>query len=208
MNLTEWCLEISKELGVQRDLQLVEDVMYTAIRVGIDELMSNPEYADIDIQNIGRFYLNREYRYQKLPTKPDASDYEVYWTFRFRSHRKARDVFNGRVELSDLCVGNRYIYPEYHLNEEGLVVNPVGNTREYKREQRHPNKYWIEQIDKMQRGEIVLTKDKKFEKRGRPNAKLNNDQIRKKVMTEMKRDWNRENRQLRNGEITERYLGW
>ena len=94
MNLTEWCLEISKELGVQRDLQLVEDVMYTAIRVGIDELMSNPEYADIDIQNIGRFYLNREYRYQKLPTKPDASDYEVYWTFRFRSHRKARDVFD------------------------------------------------------------------------------------------------------------------
>ena len=206
MTFMEWCLEISKEMGLQADEDLVRKVMLTAIRTGIEELSANPAEADIDIQGIGRFYLNYRTMHNNFYyMKRGADEYVSRWEFRFRAALSLRHVINQRKPLTDLNVAGNYLYPEYHTDEDGFIIKNGKVTDKHidDKEIRHPNEYWIKKIDQIQKGEVLMLPDGKFEKRGRPRKKMDGEKIRERVLTEMRRDLRRELRHERQGKITQ-----
>lgn len=206
MNLNEWCAEISKQMGVSVTPELAKDVMMVAIRTGIEELSSNPAEAEVHIHGVGRFYLIRFKGYNGFYHLGKGEESDMYiWMLRFKPSRMMKEVFNNKRPLSDLSINGYYLYPEYHLNEEGYILTTTGQNTGKKitdKEVRHPNEYWYKKIEQIQKGEIRLNPNREFEKRGRPRTKLNINQVSSKVLKEMRRDLRRELRHERQGKIT------
>lgn len=226
MTFNEWCAQTAKELGTGYTCEIITRVMIMAIRVALEELGANPKYANLTIGNLGRFYLNHSaFHYntqcQGLRTNKNYNHSEdlVYtWTIKFKPSKKLKDVINARTSMIDYVIGGYPLYPEFIAPEDYEKKNVILLK---KVEVRHPNEYWIKKINLMKMGvldfvnnEWVKTgftvedyeKKEIDKKRGRPCNKMTINQIRTAVMTELKRDYKREVRQLKKGEITEKEL--
>ena len=59
MTLMDMCKQVAKESNSELPYGLVKDIMLDAIRVVLEEFLTNPAEADFSIQSIGRFYMNR-----------------------------------------------------------------------------------------------------------------------------------------------------
>ena len=205
MNFSEWCLQTSKELGLEADEDLVRRVLLTAIRTGLEELSANPIHADLDITGIGRFYLNYRIMHNNFyHLKEGAEEYVKKWEIHFKPSVPLKYVLNQRKPLTDLLVGGNYIYPEFHTDENGFIIKHGQITDKNINDKtiRHSNEYWLKKIAQIQKGDVKMLPDGKFEKRGRPPKKRSIEQVRSKVMEEMRRDLRRELRWERQGKIT------
>ena len=223
MNFTEWCQQTAKELGYGYSKDIVIKVMLMAIRVALEEFGANPVQANLTLYGIGKFYMNhRKYYHNVKYTKDQPKEvymlkegFHAIWEMRFIAGQPVKDLINGRKKITELKCNGYYLYPEY-LNEQQINNKEIKIPKE--QEIRHPNDYWIRKINLMKKGvldfvnnEWVKTgfsveeweKAQIDKKRGRPCNKLTSEQVRNKVMTEMRRDLRRELRQFRKGEITE-----
>ena len=211
MNFGEWVKQISREMGVYADKKLIEDILLTAFRVVLEEFGTNPAEADLDLNGIGRFYFNHRVCHNNFPIIEER-EYITRWTIQFRPYRKIKFIVNGRIPLTDATVGGRYLYPEYHTDEEGYILTKKGNRTSRKikeKEIRHRNDFWLKKIEEIQNNKIKLTEEKTFEpvdegeqpsvkeqkkttkKRGRPRK--NKHSPRKKKKTKDKLDLSKHN---------------
>lgn len=220
MTLSEWVKQITKEVGNDIYEDQVWEVMIFAIRTGIEELLANPEKADVYIPCIGRFYLNFSYVknvfHDTLGVGKEGS--VGRWKLKFKASRVVLSAINGKSSLYDMEVSRRYLYPEMHEEKEKKVGNGYIKEVGQERERCRPDSWWIKRIDGMLKGEWryrngkfskVLNYEeyekekKRLMKLGRPANHMDIDKIIDKVNMEMKRDLKRELRQLKQGKITE-----
>ena len=211
MNFNEWCKQISRELGTRVHREDVYTIMYTAFRVAMEEFAISPDNAELFIYGIGRFYLNVERHRNYLGEAYGQEPYRYIRTIRFVPSRMLKDTIRGERRLEDLAIGQHFLFPEFHMDEEGNVYHVDGTATKYyekKREVRHTNEYWIKHIKLLQQGKEILNEDGSFskikqkkpipyERRGRPALKLTPAQVRQRVMTEMRRELRREKRNQR-----------
>ena len=216
MTFNEWCNQISKELGTRVHREDVYEVMYMAFRVAMEEFAASPDNAELFIHGVGRFYLNVERHRNRLGEEFGQDPYVFIRMIRFTPSRRLKDIVRGKYKLEDMAIGHRYLFPEYHIDEDGQLYGIDGqksrvNNLDKKRDVRHSNEYWLKHIRLLQQGKEVLNEDGSFsktyrrkpipyEKRGRPALKLTPAQVRKRVMTEMRRDLRREKRNQRKAE--------
>lgn len=221
MTFSEWVTEISREMGMKADKDLIADVLVMAIRVAYEEFGANPVDADLIIPSIGRFYMNHKRIYNKLGSK-DGEDVErpARWTMHFKPSSHLKKVINNEIPLTDAMVGKRFLYPELHtdkINKSSYYQKTLDPHKNKDKEIRHTNEYWYKIIEKVQRGEmryvngeLVISGIKgfkeKIEKRGRPHRYCSASEINRRVLGAMRRDLRREKRWLAQGKITEKDL--
>lgn len=195
MTLSEWCLQISKEVGDIASVNLIHLIMETAIRVGLEELSANPVDAEIEILGVGRFFLTR-YKRRIMGKRDEPITYAPRWNLQFKPSIKIKQVINNKMPMTDLMVGLHYIYPEYHEGKENRI------TKLEDKDKRHTDQYWFNKIEQLQTGELAIVDKTTFEKRGRPRKKRTHEYVRRKILEEMRRDLRRELRWERQGKIT------
>lgn len=137
MTYNEWCNQIKKESESNIPYELVKDIMTTAIRVAMEELLSNPAEADLDILGIGRFYLNHRICHNNFPTE-DKPEYATAWTLHFRPARPIKEVINGKRDYREMLIAHNIpLYPEYLCNDDGTMKKggnrPKTVVKKYKR---------------------------------------------------------------------------
>ena len=122
MTFGEWCDTTKKEYGDHIPKFLVKEIMVTAIRVALEELLANPSGADLRVDSIGRFYLNREEYDVPHYIRTEESQRVKVWVLRFQAAQRLRDVFNGKLDPKMLRIsGSIPLYPEYfkELEKDG-----------------------------------------------------------------------------------------
>ena len=139
MTFKEWCRATAKETPSKVPILLAEEVITTAIRVAIEELMANPADADLDISSICRFYLNHrvchympKYRNIEQPNENATSGEEnrVRWTLHCTPRAGLKDVLNGRKDIRTLLIGGGTpLYPEFMINSDGTRKKGKGRKR-------------------------------------------------------------------------------
>lgn len=119
MTFIEWCKATSKETNSSVSRDLVKEIMITAIRVAIEELMANPVDASLDIMSIGRFYLDRV-KIKNVYIATNETGEIMYWRLKFKVAKSLRDSLNNRKDIRELSIGGANpLYPEYNLNPDG-----------------------------------------------------------------------------------------
>jgi hypothetical protein len=115
MTFGEWCDQTTRETKSNIPRALVKEVLLTALRVGVEELMSNPAEADLDIKGIGRFYLHRRlFKIPKNEINPNGADHVYRWVLQFKCAKMLREIICGRRPLEDLTIAKVLpLYPEY-----------------------------------------------------------------------------------------------
>lgn len=128
MTFGEWYAQTHRELPSNVPKDLVKEVMVTAIRVAVEELMSNREEADLDIGGIGRFYLNHRVVHNPLSFKRKGSDeeeqavkYSMCWTLQFTPWQPLKKVINEKMDIREMLVGGTIpLYEDYMYSADGM----------------------------------------------------------------------------------------
>ena len=130
MTYKEWCEQTQKMLKGSVPKFLVHEVIACAIRAVIEEFLANPADADLNIEGIGRFYMNHRVCHQNFRYKGNSpsgiteqnEQYLVRWTIHFTPYKKLKDVMNGRMDAREMLLGGCFpLYPEYMLDEKGYI---------------------------------------------------------------------------------------
>lgn len=218
MTFSEWVTEISKQMGMKADKDLIADVLVMAIRVALEEFGTNPVDADLVIPSIGRFYMNHR-RVKNALVHKGGEERPARWLMRFRASAQLKRIINNEFPITDVVIGKRYLYPELHSDKvnKPFYQKTLEPNRDKDKEIRHTNEYWYKIIEKVQRGEMryvngelvtsgIKGYKEKIEKRGRPRRYCSATEINRRVLDAMRRDLRREKRWLAQGKITEKDL--
>ena len=126
MTFLEWYKQTAKDFGNGVTYDLVKDILVMAIRVAIEELMTNPADADLDITGIGRFYLNHRVCHNNFYELGSGKEYTVKWTIQFKPSSVLKDTINGKRDVHDLLIGSVIpLYPE-HIYKSGKKIRGSG----------------------------------------------------------------------------------
>lgn len=106
MTFAELKKEIKKEVVMGQSNEMIDEVLRTAIRISIEELMCDPENAVIDIQGVGRFYIHKSKGFDVCRGIPCI--YKALW---FRAYPTLKDILKERRPLEDFKIGGKYVYP-------------------------------------------------------------------------------------------------
>lgn len=103
MTFVEWAKETAKLTNPRLNSTIVKMVLYCAIKAVLEEFEANKANAELDIQSIGRFYLNRR--------RTHASNFGNYttngtdsfcWEVHFKPSSALKKAINGKKEYKDL----------------------------------------------------------------------------------------------------------
>lgn len=108
----DMCKQVAKESNSELPYGLVKDIMLDAIRVVLEEFLTNPAEADFSIQSIGRFYMNHRICHNNFPTE-NSPEYKTYWTIQFTPSDKLKEVLNGKRDPRTLVIGTAFLYPDF-----------------------------------------------------------------------------------------------
>lgn len=212
MNYSELIDQVNREVR-HVEKEHIRDVILATIRVMIEELAINPAEAEVMISGFGKLYLSfkKNVKNTMFKTMGRGVETEGTWVVYFKPSKKLKDVVNGRMKLEDMTIGDRYLFPEFHMVDETHVYDDSGNilSTVRKKEIRHTNEYWFKQIEKIKAGKLEVKKDGtigKVERRGRPHKKLTQEQIRNKAMYDIRREYRRARRQREKAEKEQREL--
>lgn len=212
MNYSELIDQVNREVK-HVEKEYIRDVIMATIRVMIEELAINPAEAKIMVSGFGTLHLTyyKNAKNTMFKTMGRGEDTTGNWTIRFKPSKKLKDVVNGKIKLEDMTIGDRYLFPEYHMADETHMYNDKGDivSTVRKKEIKHTNEYWLKQIEKIKAGKLEVKKDGtigKVERRGRPRNKLTQEQIRHKAMYELRRDYRRARRQREKAEKEQQEL--
>lgn len=212
MNYSELIDQVNREVK-HVEKENIRDVIMATIRVMIEELAINPAEAKIMVSGFGTLRLTylKNAKNVMFKTMGRGEDTTGNWTIRFKPSKKLKDVVNGKIKLEDMTIGDRYLFPEYHMADETHMYNDKGDivSTVRKKEIKHTNEYWLKQIEKIKAGKLEVKKDGtigKVERRGRPRNKLTQEQIRHKAMYELRRDYRRARRQREKAEKEQQEL--
>ena len=136
MNFHQWCNQISKELGTRVHREDVYEVMYMAFRVAMEEFAASPDNAELFIHGVGRFYINIEKHRNRLGEEFGQDSFVFIRMIRFTPSRRLKDIVRGKYRLVDMTFGARYLFPEYHLDENGRLINLDGRINNEKEERK------------------------------------------------------------------------
>lgn len=127
MTFAELKKEIKKEVVMGQSNEMIDEVLRTAIRISIEELMCDPENAVIDIQGVGKFFIHRQGGYdmkrgQKI----------VYNTLWFKAYPRLRNIIKNKLPLEDFKIAGKFVYPrekkklksEKHMREVQIERTP------------------------------------------------------------------------------------
>ena len=167
MTFNELAKEVTKEVNIENKtripVRLIKIILRDTIRVMIEELVSNPAEATINIPNIGKFYF-REFKTRGGFTDLDGffhpNEVKKVWTLKFRNSPNLRDVIRGRKELQSLIIAKGLaLYPDSDC------VKHYYETRNYNKKKKNPDE------EKMQ-----ISFKRKYVKKKKEKYKLNKEE--------------------------------
>jgi nucleoid DNA-binding protein len=127
MTFYEWCKTIAREHKDNVPTEFVYELMVTAVRVAIEELLANPERADLDINGIGRFYLNYRKCHNNF-AKTEEQRYTYNWEIKFRPSIRLKEVLNGKADPHYMLIGTKTaLYPDIYFGEDNKLRYISGN---------------------------------------------------------------------------------
>ena len=123
MTFGEWCDQIARDTESNVTRALVREIMVTAVRTAIEEIITNPADATLDIKGVGRFYLNRQkFALKKQTYKSNNEDDIFYWRVNFKASRILKDVINNKRDIKTVTIGsNISLYNESDIQSNGTV---------------------------------------------------------------------------------------
>lgn len=120
MNYSDLVSMISKETKSNVPTYLADEIMRTAIRVVIEEFMTNPMDATLDITGFGKLYLNRRICHltpmpkfkkgQELVAQKEKN--YIRWTVHFTPSGCLKNVLNNKSDLDDYKIAGIPLYPD------------------------------------------------------------------------------------------------
>ena len=125
MTFDEWCKQISKEMEYEVPKRLVNDILICGIRVALEELLTNPDKANLSIQGIMKFRLTKQLVNTVITKTP-----KTVYALRMTVSQPLKDVYNGRRDYRTLLIGGTLpLYPEFIIKEDGTKVMGRGTRR-------------------------------------------------------------------------------
>jgi DNA polymerase II large subunit len=126
MTFGEWYEQTAREMDSNIPKELVKDVLVNAIRVALEELLSNPAEAELSIKCVGRFYLNRTRCYKVAATGKNP-DQKLVWTIHFKPSNVLKEILNGRRDHRELMIATTIpLYPDYVESGQGRYKKSGG----------------------------------------------------------------------------------
>lgn len=121
MTFYEWSRQIAKEHRDNVPAEFVYELLVTAVRVALEEFLTNPEKADLDIGGIGRFYLNYRRCHNNFCVTEERR-YSYIWEIKFRPSSKLKEALNGKIDPHYMLIGTRTpIYPEIYFDKDNKL---------------------------------------------------------------------------------------
>lgn len=114
MNNSELCKQIVRECGVGITYEQMKQIMATMWRIMIEELLSNPQEAEVMFTGIGKFDMKLR-RYNVFPRKEDGTftgerELKPFWQLRFHPSLPVREVINSKRDIKELELGFKPLY--------------------------------------------------------------------------------------------------
>lgn len=125
MTFVEWCKQITKEMDYKVPYELVRDLLTCAIRVGLEEILTDRDHATLDITGIVKFWLQKRWVDTNITKEPKL----VYY-LHTSVYQGLKDVYNERKDNRTLLIGgSQPLYPEYMFREDGTRIRGRGKRR-------------------------------------------------------------------------------
>lgn len=96
------------KIGVTEDH--IREILLCAIRMIVEELMSDKAFASIDLIGFGKITFQRRQGHVYY----DKNKFYDSWRVVFKQSDNLKKVVNDQMDITDLTVGNYYLYPNLH----------------------------------------------------------------------------------------------
>lgn len=108
MTFKEWIRQTSREMFPPLAYEEVDNVMFTAMKVFIEEIISNRGISEIDIAGFGRFYVNRTFGHNGFDEDNQKIEgHQLVWIIHFKPSRRFKDLLNERIDIKDYKLAAR-----------------------------------------------------------------------------------------------------
>lgn len=111
MTFVELVKEVKKECKSNSTRFVVEDILFTALRVFVEELYSDPEHACIDIQNFMKFHLIKDSHATRRRKEDPLVTYH-YYRLISTPRKGLKNVLNNRSPIEYYRIATKPLYPE------------------------------------------------------------------------------------------------